>query len=403
MKILHVIYGLPVNFGGPTEGLANLARAQAQRGDDVTVLPCRFTSGPQTLPAGRDDRLHVLEPVTHGRLLWYDARVRRRVRELARGCDIVHIHGTWRYHLLAAAAAADEYGIPYVIRPAGNLGVVSRSGKGLRKWLYLRLVERRPFERAAAVHCTSLKEQRELDGLPLRVRRCFIVPQPVSAPPSDTRHDASALGELCPAIEPADQVLLYLGRICAVKNLPIVLEAFLNLQRDFERWHLVLAGYHEDVRLVERLKQRAAQTSAARRVWLPGLVRGAAKTACLARADLFAQASKHENFGLSVAEALQFGVPCVASDGVALAADVQQHGAGLMCPPTVADFTANLRTLMADEAYRHQCAAAARRLAERFAPAAVAEALDREYRACLGEPISGQAATAASGVGGRGI
>ncbi|NUQ48997.1 MAG: glycosyltransferase [Phycisphaerae bacterium] len=124
--------------------------------------------------------------------------------------------------------------------------------------------------------------------------------------------------------------------------------------------------------------------------------------ACLARADLFAQASKHENFGLSVAEALQFGVPCVASDGVALAADVQQHGAGLMCPPTVDDFTANLRTLMADETYRNRCAAAARRLAERFAPAAVAEALEREYRVCLGEPISGQAARTASGVGGRG-
>ena len=49
MMILHVIYGLAEIIGGPPVGLATLARAQAQRGDDVMVLPARRTSGKQTL------------------------------------------------------------------------------------------------------------------------------------------------------------------------------------------------------------------------------------------------------------------------------------------------------------------------------------------------------------------
>lgn len=372
-----------MNFGGPTEGLANLARAQAARGDDVTVMPCRHTEGPQTLETGRDANLHVVEPVTHATLLWPDRRVRARVRELARDRDIIHIHGTWRYHLLAASAAAREFAIPYVIRPAGNLGRVSRSAKALRKWLYLRLVERRAFNEASAIHCTSLKELHEMQGLPLRLRRCFIVSQPLP-PPADAPSDEGALRAICPEVRPDEKLVLFLGRICAVKNLPVLLEAFIRVSPRFPDWRLVLAGVHEDARLVEALRARATEAGVRERVSLPGMVRGPAKTALYAHAQIFAQPSKHENFGLSVAEALQHGLPCVTSDGVALAEDIAELGAGVMCPSTAEAFAEHLEALMGSPQRRAACALAARSLARSFAPAAVAEALDLEYRICAG-------------------
>jgi hypothetical protein len=62
MRILHVIYGLSDIMGDPPQGLATLARAQAARGDDVVVLPCPHTEGPQTLAVGRHGNLVVHDP-----------------------------------------------------------------------------------------------------------------------------------------------------------------------------------------------------------------------------------------------------------------------------------------------------------------------------------------------------
>jgi glycosyltransferase involved in cell wall biosynthesis len=118
-------------------------------------------------------------------------------------------------------------------------------------------------------------------------------------------------------------------------------------------------------------------------VSLPDMIRGPAKYALLARATIYAQPSRHENFGISVAEALHAGAPCVVSTGVALGADIAECEAGLVVPRETDRFEFALRTLMSDAALRRRQSENARRLAARFSPAAVATELDREYRVCL--------------------
>ena len=90
----------------------------------------------------------------------------------------------------------------------------------------------------------------------------------------------------------------------------------------FPGWHLILAGPYEDREILGRLQRRIQEAGLARRVSLPGLVTAGLKAACFNRAEIFAQPSLHENFGMSVAEALLLGVPCIVSDGVALAEDI---------------------------------------------------------------------------------
>ena len=126
MKILHVIPELDERVGGPPRSLATLARAQADRGDDVLVLGCRRSSGPATIPVGTSGKLTVLEPPGDSGLLWYDRAVKRAIFDAAKDRNIIHVHGTWRYHSLASSAAARAHGIPLVLRPFGNLGVESR-------------------------------------------------------------------------------------------------------------------------------------------------------------------------------------------------------------------------------------------------------------------------------------
>lgn len=382
VKVLHVIYGMAEIIGGPPVALATLARAQAARGDRVFVMPARRTAGPQTLAAGAGDGLTVYEAPTDHHLLWYNRDLREALRRTARGCDIIHIHGTWRYHLLAAAAAAAEHGIPYIVRPAGNLGLAARGHKAMRKWLYFVLVERGAINRAAAIHCCSLKEERELRGTGL-APRTFVVPQPVDVTLTDVAPDEQWLERLCPNLREDDLILLYVGRVGFIKKLDVLLDAFMSLAADFPRWRLVIAGTHEQPEIAAALWRRAASAGLSDRVALPGTVRGPQKAALMRRAALFAQPSQHENFGLSVAEALFFGLPCVVSDGVAIGDDVAAAGAGVVCRSQSAAMAAALRPLMADAGRRGACAAAAASLAQRFAPASVAAQLAVEYKKCI--------------------
>ncbi|MFH1746080.1 MAG: glycosyltransferase [Planctomycetota bacterium] len=384
MKVLHVIFGLEETMGGPAYGLTTLARAQAARGDDVVVLPCSRCDGPLTLESGSYGNLRVHEPPTRSRLLWYNGALRRVVRELARDRDIVHVHGSWRYHLLAAASAARAYGIPYIIRPYGNLGAVSRGQKSYRKRIYLELFERRVYYRAAGIHCCSSKERDEMAALQLRARR-FIVPQPLETSLLEIETDTQSLAEICPGLNDEQRLLVFVGRIHFIKRLDWLVAVFVRLADEFPTWRLVMAGPHEDTEFAQGLQQAIQAARLGDRIFLPGPVRGAVKAALLERADLFAQPSMHENFGISLAEALMFGVPGVVASSVALAPEVAAAGAGLSWDGGVEELEAALRQLMRDDDGRRRCSDCARELAQRFRPEVVANLLDREYQLCLGD------------------
>ena len=116
---------------------------------------------------------------------------------------------------------------------------------------------------------------------------------------------------------------------------------------------------------------------------LPGTVLGEAKAALFSRADVFAQPSLHENFGASVAEALCYGIPCVVSNGVALAPDVAEAGAGLVCDSEAGSLADSLKRLMGDPDLRSQCGRKALELSRRYQPENVAAQLDHEYELCI--------------------
>src|SRR5262249_25261051 len=103
MRILHVINGLSSAIGGPPITLGALAPAQVRCGHEVIVLSARRSPAPLSLEPGVHGRLTVREAPTFSDARIYNPRILHAVRNLAPGCDILHIHGSWRYHLLAAA------------------------------------------------------------------------------------------------------------------------------------------------------------------------------------------------------------------------------------------------------------------------------------------------------------
>ena len=85
--------------------------------------------------------------------------------------------------------------------------------------------------------------------------------------------------------------------------------------------------------------------------------------AAFAAASVFVLPSYSENFGIALVEALAAGLPCVTTEGVAVAADIRLQAAGLVVPAEAVALADSLLTLLSDDDLRSRLADSARRLA----------------------------------------
>jgi glycosyltransferase involved in cell wall biosynthesis len=96
------------------------------------------------------------------------------------------------------------------------------------------------------------------------------------------------------------------------------------------------------------------------RVIFTGILTGADRVAALVDADLFSLPSEHENFGISIVEALAAGTPVVISDKCGIHAEVAQAHVGAVVPMDVGRLAAELDRWTTDDAMRFSAAARAR-------------------------------------------
>jgi glycosyltransferase involved in cell wall biosynthesis len=239
-----------------------------------------------------------------------------------------------------------------------------------KKWPYFYLLMRGVLRHAAAIHVTSASERRGLAALGFK-RTVRTIGIGVPLPEHVERKARVPLR------------ILFLGRIDPKKAIETLLEAYGNLlSRGHEDLRLDIAGDGE-ISYRHQLEVRACALGPS--VQFLGFVRGEQKARLFAESDLFAMPSYHENFGIAAVEALSWGLPGVVSDGVALAEEIQQAGAGERVP--VGDATALSMAIerLAEPARLSDASLRARELVERsFSLEVMGVALERLY-----EDVSG--------------
>ncbi len=315
MKILHVVptYLPARRYGGPIVAVHGLCRALAARGHEVHVLTTNVDGDSVSdVPTDRFVDMqgvavrYFLSPLPR---LYWSPGMGRALRGVG-DYDVVHVHAVYLWPGVAAARAARRAGVPYVISPRGMLvPELIRQKSRVMKTLWLRLVERRGFAHAAAIHFTSDLEWEDAKRVGIPLPSPVVVPNGVELPPRpDVPRDA--------------RTLVFLGRVNWKKGLERVIEALPALKA-----RLIVAGNDEED-LTPRL--RALAQSLGADVEFPGPVYGTAKDELLARATLFVLMSTSENFGNAVLEALAMETPAVLSPGVGLADEVVKAGAGVI-------------------------------------------------------------------------
>jgi glycosyltransferase involved in cell wall biosynthesis len=173
--------------------------------------------------------------------------------------------------------------------------------------------------------------------------------------------------------------ILFVGTIEPRKNLPTLFAAYEDLvARNPGAPPLVLAGgtVEQSGEILDGLRARAA---IAGRVEYRGYVSSAEREALYASASMLVLPSFHEGFGMPAVEAMQAGVPVIASTGGALPEVVGTAGI-TVDPADAAGFSAAMERLLADPAERQRRIEAGRQQARLFSWPASAATLLEAYR-----------------------
>lgn len=346
-SLLHVL--APARFGGLESVVEGLAVGHARRGHRVRVAALTLDGGaPHPLVSSlRHSGVEADEwAFDHRAYLSEARRVRRTCREWRP--DVVHTHG---YHAdVVAGTAARAEGVPVAATVHGFLG------GGWRNRLYERL-QRWAFRGFDAVVPVSrpLAEELAEDGVP--PERLHPIPnawgehvEPVS------REEARrSLG-----IEESAKVIGWVGRVGREKGLDVLLEALAGLEN--ADWRLSVVG---DGDRREALEARVAELGLAGRVRWHGLVEGAGRY--FRAFDLFCLSSRTEGMPVVLFEAMEAGVPVVATRVGGVEEMLDEESAWL-CPP---EAPGALRDAIAAALERpgeaaDRASAARERLAERF-------------------------------------
>jgi glycosyltransferase involved in cell wall biosynthesis len=339
MKILHVIPSIAPVRGGPSQAIIEMVRVLENQGVEAMIATTN------------DNGLTLLDVPTNDWLRYQGVLVRffprfspsqNSVREFAfsatftqwlwhhvQDYDLIHVHAIFSYPSTVAMAIARLRGIPYIVRPLGQLCHWSLLQSAQKKQIYLKLIERSNLDSCQGLHLTSSQEQTEISLLKLRCPS-FVIPHGLHI--SQPLKDASQQLRTHFQLPPDAPIVLFLSRLHPKKGLEYLIQALAKLPD--QQFTFVIAGNGD--KLYEEKIQRCLQEYNLReRTILTGFVEGELKQLLLQGADLFALTSHSENFGVSVLEALAAGTPVLVTQGVALSTEVEKHALGYVVPQEV--------------------------------------------------------------------
>jgi glycosyltransferase involved in cell wall biosynthesis len=304
IRSLDVLTHIDPRYGGMSVAVAGLSRATAGTGRCAAKLAAVCDAGERSDLARQNGFQFVRIPFDGPRPL-ADVRMKRRLREVVRASDVVHIHGIWDAHSLAVGSLAREYGKPVIASAHGMLETWALNDKHWKKTVYAGLFERPNLRRS---HCLRALTRTEASNY-----RSFGLASPIALIPNGVDAPESISPQLFLERFPhlaGKCLMLFLGRIHYKKGVDLLCRAWAKLCGRYPGTHLVLAGpdFEGTRASVEALIQDLGISGS---VSFTGMLEGDLKWSALAACAVFVLPSHSEALSVAVLEAMAAGRPVI--------------------------------------------------------------------------------------------
>ncbi len=331
MKLLIVIPGIGLSYGGPSKIVIDLAHALGKQGiyvDIVTTNADGLTDTNVPLKSWINEPFYRIQYFPRWHLGDYKISASFTlwlVKHVA-DYDLVHTIAVFSYPVSIAHLASQLLRVPYINNPQGMLEPWALSYKSWKKKIYYNWIEKSRLNHASAIQMLNLAEAKNAESLQLKAP-LVIVPNGID----ETEFQQPAVPELFYQKFPHTRdknLILFLARIDPKKGLDLLAPAFGKVYAQFPNSHLIVAG-PDNIGFLPTVQEYFTKAGCFDAVTFTGMLTGSMKHAALSTAKVYVAPSYSEGFSMSVLEAMASELPCVITTGcnfpeagIALAAHV---------------------------------------------------------------------------------
>lgn len=242
-------------------------------------------------------------------------------RELVKYYDIVHLFGLWQPWINFVAYSAKKQKKKIIWNTLGSLEEWSLNQKKFKKKLALILYQKKILEYANLIQCTSQQEEDDFKKLKINVES-KIVPHSVSLFDGDN---------LLNRTKKFNQVLFF-SRIHPKKGLEILINIWRSVIEKLKK-NLILNIYGpiSDESYYKYLVKKTRDLNLERNIIFNDPIYDInQKNKIFLNHDFFILTSFSENFGISIAEALSYGLPVLTTNQTPWEI-IDKNNAGIIC------------------------------------------------------------------------
>jgi glycosyltransferase involved in cell wall biosynthesis len=386
MKRLKILFVLPayypaLDYGGPIPVAQNLARRLIARGHEVTVLTTNLLTKSSKLGNKTEERevegirTVYLNSVARYHWVGITPDVFRYLRRELDGFDVVHVYGYREFITLAVAGWACAVGKPYVLQALGTTSRIKRSF--VKKFLYDTLFGRGVLRGAATLIAKTPADRDSYLAVGVPPGKISLIPNGMD-PPEELERVGEGDFRRRYGIGKHETLFLFLGRIDPNKGVGLLIRAFARLH-DCSR--LAIVGPDEGTR--REFERLVAKSGMGGSVFFTGPLYAEEKWSAFTDADVYVLPSVHENFGMTVLEAMTCGTPVILTEGCGIASQIKDR-AGLVVPYEEETLAGALQRLLDDRKLREKLGEGGRRvLEEEFSWEPVVEKVEALYGQAL--------------------
>ncbi len=302
MKIAQVCPRYSPDIGGVETDVKEISERLVLEGHEVEVIT--------TDPSGKLKKSDIINGVkvtrfksfAPGNAYFFAPQIYSYLK--SHNYDVIHAHS---YHALPALfAALSERKKKFVFSPYYHRGGHTPFRNLLHK--PYKFFGKIIFSRADTVICISEYEKRLVETDFDATGKIIKIPNGLNL--SEFENLRSQKNE-AKEDKNKERILLYVGRLEEYKGVQYIIQSLPKLQ-DF-RLRIVGKGPYE-----KELHNMAEELGVSEKIeWLKNLSREELLE-CYVAADIFLMLSSHESYGITVAEALTSGTPCIVAKGSAL-------------------------------------------------------------------------------------
>jgi glycosyltransferase involved in cell wall biosynthesis len=298
-----------------------------------------------------------------------------RTAGLLEDIDLIHAHGAV-FNGVPALTLGSRLGVPVVLTI--HTGPFSK----LIQRRLTRLLTCRTLERVDCVCSVSKDLERQIKDSGIRARRSEVTYNPVN----------TALFRLARPRAQREPRILFAGRLEEYKGGLRTARAFASIADRLPDWKLTVAGVGPEFQSIRAL---ATDNPALRgRIQLVGTFTRPQLAELLRESDFFVYPSRHETFGLVLAEAMSAGLPVVAPNRTAPPEFVDERSGVLVEPDDIRSIGAAIQHVATNlKAFDNEAIRA--RVVERFGLFTFGDRLVEIYRSLVCPPLRAETTTCA--------